>query len=269
MGYEVSALTETEIQSHFISGDQVGAYILVPQVPTYWRDAGDGKEHVGDMPSRYREILKDLIDTYVKDNPDVDPNRIYIMGASNGGYMTLEMIENYPDYFAAAVPVSIGTTYYVYAREDDGSYRRVQGQYVETGDVYMTEEKVNILKEIPMWFIGAASDNITPPLSYSLPVYHALIQAGAENCWISMYQGVRGTESTNTSYLGHWAWVYLLNDQVGYVQDNELVKEADEDTFYFGVSPIKNGGTLRVPDGNGGEYENLYDWLNDQSLSNR
>ena len=266
LGYEVSALTEEEIQSHFTSGDQVGAYILVPQAPTYWRDAGDSKEHEGDMPSRYQKILMDLITDYIEENGDIDTNRIYIMGASNGGFMTLEMIMNYPDFFAAAVPVSPATAYNVYARDDDGDYRDIQGNHVETGDLYITEDKVELLKQTPIWIIGCAKDNITPPLSYSAPLYYALIKGGAENCWCTMYQKVSGMESTNTSYLGHYAWIYLFNDQVCYVQDPEPVAEADEDTFYYGLSPAKGGGSMQVPDGNGGEYENIFDWLNDQTL---
>ena len=264
---EVSALTEQEIQSHFTAGDQTGAYVLVPQVPTYWRDAGDGEEHVGDMPSRYQEMLKDLIDTYVAGNPDVDPDRIYLIGASNGGYMTLEMIEHYPDAFAAAVPVSPGTAYNVYAREDDGSYRTVFGEDIKTGDAYITQDKLDVLKQTPIWIVGAASDNITPPLEYSAPLYHALVSAGAENCWCTMYMDVVGIESSNSRYLGHWAWIYLLNDQVCYVQDPEQVAASSEDTFFYGISPTRDGGSMLVPDGSGGSYQNLFDWMNDQSLS--
>ena len=262
---EVSALTEPEIQSHFTAGDETGAYVLVPQVPTYWRDAGDGAEHVGDMPSRYQEILKDLIDSFIEEHPDVDTDRIYILGASNGGFMALEMIEHYPDTFAAAVPVSPGSAYSVYAREDDGSYRMVFGQEVKTGDVYITDEKIELLKQTPIWIVGAATDNITPVLEYSAPLYHALMRAGAENCWCTMYLDVIGTESSHTSYLGHWAWIYLLNDQVSFVQDPGRIAESDDDVFYYGIEPDRNGGKMQVPDGNGGVYADLFDWLNDQT----
>ncbi len=262
---EVSALTEPEIQAHFTAEDETGAYVLVPQVPTYWRDAGDGVEHEGDMPSRYQEMLKDLIDTYIAGNPDVDPDRVYIIGASNGGYMALEMIEHYPDTFAAAVPVSPGTAYNVYAREYDGSYRKVFGENVKTGDTYVTEEMIEALKQTPMWIVGAASDTITPPLEYSAPLYHALLCAGAENCWCTMYMDVVGVESSNSRYLGHWAWIYLLNDQVCWVQDPEQIADSSEDTFFYGFNPARDGGSMLVPDGKGGTYTNLFDWLNDQS----
>ncbi|MCC8356967.1 MAG: hypothetical protein LJU34_03820 [Oscillospiraceae bacterium] len=65
LGNEVSALTETEIQSYFTSGDQTGAYVLVVQCPTYWLDGGDGTESRGDVSSRYTEILMDTIEAYV------------------------------------------------------------------------------------------------------------------------------------------------------------------------------------------------------------
>ena len=176
------------------------------------------------------------------------------------------MIEHYPDFFAAAVPVSPGTSYNVYARDFDGSYRTVFGEEIATGDVYVTEDKIEVLKQTPMWIVGAATDTITPVLEYSLPLYHALVSAGAENCWCTMYQDVIGTESTNTRYLGHWAWIYLLNDQVCYVQDPEVIAESSEDAFYYGCMPDKNGGTMMVPDGSGGVYTDLFDWLNDQTL---
>ena len=263
---EVSALTEEQIQSHFTSGSETGAYVLVPQVPTCWRDAGDGVEHVGDMPSRYQEMLMDLINAYIEENSDVDPDRIYLIGASNGGYMVLEMIEHYPDTFAAAVPVSPGLAYSVYAREYNGSYRTIFGQEVKTGDTYLTDEKIELLKQTPIWIVGAATDTVTPVLEYSVPLYHALVSAGAENCWCTMYQDVIGEESANASYLGHWAWIYLLNDQVRCVQDPVRIAESDENTFYYGFAPDKNGGELWVPDGYGGVYGNLFDWLNDQTL---
>ena len=81
-----------------------------------------------------------------------------------------------------------------------------------------------------------------------------------------MYTDVIGTESSQTRYLGHWAWIYLLNDQVCFVQDPERIAASSEDTFFYGLEPNRDGGTLQVPDGNGGVCRSLYDWLNAQSL---
>ncbi len=41
LGNEVSALTETEIQSYFTSDDQTGAYVLVAHCPKYWIEVGE------------------------------------------------------------------------------------------------------------------------------------------------------------------------------------------------------------------------------------
>lgn len=48
--------------------------------------------------------LKKLIDKIAKEFP-VDTSRIYITGLSMGGYGTWRMLADYPDFFAAAMPV--------------------------------------------------------------------------------------------------------------------------------------------------------------------
>ena len=265
LGNEVSALTEPDIQSHFIAGEQTGAYVLIVQTPTYWLDAGDNTYHRGDLPSRYTEILMDTIEAYIESNPDVDPDRIYIGGASNGGFMTLEMLINYPDYFAAAFPCCPAYSYNVYAKDVMGSYRTFFiNQYIKTNMVYLTEEKVDALLETPIWFLQAMTDTIVPAADYTLPVYRALLQAGADNAWCSLYFGAVGTESANTLYLGHWVWIYLLNDQVSYVQDAEAIRDSTDSTFMWGYRPGSSGGYLSVTDSDGNAYKSLFDWLNDQ-----
>lgn len=265
LGNEASALTESDIQNHFISGEQTGAYVLIVQTPTYWLDAGDNTYHRGDLPSRYTEILMDTIEAYIESNPDVDPDRIYIGGASNGGFMTLEMLIHYPDYFAAAFPCCPAYSYNVYAKDFMGNYRTFfLNQYIKTNWVYLTEDKIDALLETPIWFLQAATDTIVPAFDYTIPVYRALLQAGAENTWCSLYFGAMGTESADTLYLGHWVWIYLLNDQVCYVQDTEAIRESTDRTFMWGFRPESTGGSLPVTDSEGNAYESLFAWLNDQ-----
>lgn len=81
------------------------AYVLVPQCPTMWMDDGKGEYKSDTKDSIYTKSLFELIDSYVKENRDIDTNRIYIGGCSNGGYMTMEMLLHYPHYFAAAFPI--------------------------------------------------------------------------------------------------------------------------------------------------------------------
>ena len=265
VGNEVSALAQEPIQSYFTSGEQTGAYVLVVQTPTYWKDAGDGVENEGDMDSRYETLLMDTINAYLELNPDIDRDRIYLIGGSNGGFMAMEMLIRYPGVFAAAVPCSPALAYYVYAREDDGSYRTFGSAKMRTDYVFLTEDKIEALKQAPIWILCAATDTLVPTDEYAAPIYHELLMAGAENCWCSLYIGVEGTENAETQYLGHWTWVYLFNDQVSYVQDRQAVIDSDEDSYLFGMDPNRNGGTTQISNGDG-VYESVFAWLNDQTL---
>lgn len=92
-GNKVTNLVSDEIQSYFN-----GAYVLTPQSPTFWLDQGDGNMTI-DGTLMYSNALFALIDQYVKANEDIDTNRIYIGGCSNGGYMTMRMVIDHPTYF--------------------------------------------------------------------------------------------------------------------------------------------------------------------------
>ncbi|MCD8368857.1 MAG: prolyl oligopeptidase family serine peptidase [Clostridiales bacterium] len=255
IGNEVVALARDEIQSYFTAGDQTGAYVLAVQCETYWMDEGDGTNGLGSGVSRYTEALMDAIQDYVAKNTDVDPNRIYLGGCSNGGYMTINMLVNYPDYFAAAYANCAAYSYYEYTRNEDGSYagERTDSRWVD-------EETVEKLKEIPIWFILSIDDQVVDPTLYELPTYRALVQAGAENCWLSVFESIEGTDSPGTTYIGHYAWVYALNNQVTGIQ-NVAAVAASTDTVAFGTTPTNQGGGTETANG----YNNLFAWLNAQS----
>lgn len=51
--------------------------------------------------------LMKLIDSILVQYP-IDPNRIYVMGISMGGFGAFDLITRYPDFFAAAVPICGG-----------------------------------------------------------------------------------------------------------------------------------------------------------------
>lgn len=55
--------------------------------------------------SIYVEALKATIDEFIENNSGIDCNRIYIGEDSNGRFMTMRMIIDYPGFFAAAFPV--------------------------------------------------------------------------------------------------------------------------------------------------------------------
>ena len=270
LGNEVVALAREDIQNHFTAGKQTGAYVLVVQAPTYWMDEGDGTNGAGAGVSRYTEILMDTIKDYVAQNTDVDTDRIYLSGCSNGGYMTLNLAIHNPDYFAALAPLATAYSYYDYEREADGSYTRVPSEeslsgtaMVPTENVYFDDEKAAALKDIPIWFVHSANDTIVDPEAFSLPIYKTLLDSGADNKWFSYYKTVEGSDMKDTEYAGHWSWVYFFNDQVTGVQDAKAVKKAD-DLSGFKADNKSNGGSATA-EVDGKDYDNIFDWLNAQS----
>jgi beta-glucosidase len=200
LGADVTELMKDPIQGHFKrdSGEQ-GAYILAVQTPTMWMDSGAG-QHQGDQDSMYTAALYDTIEKYVAANPDIDKNRIYIGGCSNGGYMTVNMLINYPDYFAAGFPICEA--------------------YM---DSFLTDDKLEILKDIPLWFTQSRDDTTVAPVNYAIPTFIRLLQAGAPDVHLSFFDNVAGQDAPGVTYMGHWSWVYALSDRSIKDQDHAAI----------------------------------------------
>lgn len=88
------------------------AFVLFPQCPTdaYWAYASrPGSFAPADMPvgqeiSPLFKTLKELLDAYLT-LPQIDKNRVYIVGLSMGGMGTYDLVIRFPELFAAAIPV--------------------------------------------------------------------------------------------------------------------------------------------------------------------
>ena len=191
---KATALATDEIQSYFD-----GAYVLAPQTPTYWMDGIGGR---ADGSSKYEDALMALIEEYIANNPDVDTDRIYIGGPSNGGYMTMLMVRDYPGYFAAAFPVCEGLN-----------------------DVLISDADIQNLAQTPIWFTAAANDMVLPPAINTIPTYNRLLAAGAD-VYMTLFDNVEDTSGLYTNadgtpyqYNGHFSWVYVHNNEVSTVID--------------------------------------------------
>ncbi|HEX2985367.1 MAG TPA: glycoside hydrolase family 3 C-terminal domain-containing protein [Caproiciproducens sp.] len=180
----------SEIQAYF-----GGAYVLAPQCPTFWMQGSNGE--FGGANSKYEKSLMSLIKNYVSQNSDIDPNRIYLGGDSNGGYMTMVMLRDYPNYFAAAMPTCEALA-----------------------DNLITDENIQALKNVPIWFTAAKTDTTVAPAKYVVPTYNRLVKAGASNVHFSYFDTVSDTsglykkaDGTPYEYQGHWSWIYVYNNQ--------------------------------------------------------
>ena len=196
LGNEVVALARPEIQSHFTTeGGEGGAYVLSIQCPTMWMGTSKGFGH-GEYPSLYANVLKACIDEYVDQHPDVDRNRIYLGGCSNGGYMTMVMAMVNGNKYDAYVPICEAIL-----------------------DSEIDDTELATLKGLPIYFIHAENDTTVDPLTTSVPTYNRLVAAEAENVHTftpanveDMTGQFKDADGSPYDYAGHWSWVYFDNN---------------------------------------------------------
>ena len=95
-----------------VNRENYPAFVLFPQCPEsgYWAymirpSSFEPDQMPADVPlSSVFATLKELLDTYLA-MPQVDKQRIYIMGLSMGAMGTYDMTIRYPEIFAAAIPI--------------------------------------------------------------------------------------------------------------------------------------------------------------------
>lgn len=230
LGNEVVSLIRPQIQSHFTTeGGAGGAYVLSIQCPTMWMGTSKGFGH-GEYPSLYADVLKSCIDEFVDQHPDVDRNRIYLGGCSNGGFMTMHMLIRNPRYFAAAYP-----TCQAYM------------------DQHISDNEIKALAEENIWFVQSYDDTTVAAETHCIPTFKRLVKAGAKNVWMSMFENVQGIDNPGQKLMGHFSWCYVFNDAVTMSQEQS---EGE-------VKPNNNGGGTVAPQG----HANLFEWMNAQVLT--
>ncbi|MFX4226962.1 MAG: prolyl oligopeptidase family serine peptidase [Porticoccaceae bacterium] len=156
------------------------------------------------------------METFVTARSDIDTDRIYIAGASNGGWMAVRLILDNPDYYAAALPVC------------------------EPLDLnYVSDEELAGITDIPIWLVTAATDETVEPELFPVPLYSQLRSLGAENIHLSFLPNVtdmtgtyQAEDGTPYEYNGHWSWIPVYNNHLAYVEGSgqlygPIVQELD------------------------------------------
>lgn len=206
-GNKVVAISSDDIQRK-LGG---AAYVLAPQCPTFWMNSGavnhQDPQELTSSKSMYTEAVKAAIDEFIELHPDIDRDRVYIGGCSNGGFMTMRMLLSYPDFFAAAYPVCEAL------RPSDFSQQDIEN-----------------LKHLPMWFTQAENDPIVPPDGLVLPLVQRLKAAGAENVHVSLFERIvdqsglhKDGQGRPLEYMGHFSWIHTFNDDCVYDLDGTRV----------------------------------------------
>lgn len=103
--------------------DNLGAAVIAPNVRG---SAGYGKEYIGlDNGFKREDSVKDigaLLD-WIATQPDLDQNRVAVIGGSYGGYMVLASAVHYSDRLKAAVDI-VGISNFVTFLQNTKDYRR-------------------------------------------------------------------------------------------------------------------------------------------------
>jgi predicted peptidase len=129
------------------------------------------------------DVLKALLDAVLADYR-VDPDRIYLTGLSMGGAGTWTLAAEYPEYFAAIVPICGG------------------------GD----PQDAKRLKDLPIWVFHGAKDEAVP-LSRSEEMVKALKEEGAD-VKFTVYPDA-GHDSWTETYNNPELYEWLLSHKRG------------------------------------------------------
>jgi predicted peptidase len=188
----------TTLASHQLQTTLGGAHILVPQCPTYWMD-NDGKKTnfnngaiIADGTSYYTQSLIELIDSYIV---KCKAKKVIIAGCSNGGYMTMLLALH--SKYDAYVPICEALP-----------------------DKFITDEQIQILKDLPMYFIFSLDDKVVDPNQHEIPTIKRLKEANASQLYVSSTNHVVDTSGNYKDkngyaymYNGHWSWIYFFNNE--------------------------------------------------------
>jgi len=154
-----------------VAGQKFEAIVVSPQVSpgNVWNPHG----------------VKALVDE-IKSKYHIDDDRVYLTGISMGGFGTWDTIFEYPDVFAAAIPVCGGA-----------------------GVKFVMIDRI---KHIPIWIFHGAKDSVVVP-AYSQKMFEALTKAKAP-VQFTLYPNAAHDSWTET-YANPDVWTWLFQQKRG------------------------------------------------------
>lgn len=169
-----------------VNREKYPAFVLAPQCPEtgYWAYGARPQSFMPEeMPldepmNRVSRTLKDLLDAYLA-MPQVDKDRVYIMGLSMGGMGTFDLAVRYPDVFAAAIPIC-GT---------------------------VNPARLEAAKDVKFRIFHGDADNVVTPEG-SRAAYRALKAAGAKVEYIEFPGCNHGSWTPAFNYPDFMSWLF-------------------------------------------------------------
>ncbi len=181
-----------------------GAYVLAPQSPNSWsRDGQESLDHA-------TALINTIVNTY-----NIDADRIYVAGCSDGGWMTVNMAIENPELFAAIVPIcaAFGSS---------------------------TDEELLTLKDNNIWMVHALNDTSVEPENTSDRL-HALIPS-------SIYTVYDTVTVDGVNYPGHWSWIYVARNMPTHNGQSIFQWMASKTLADDPITDVEQPGNTETPD---------------------
>ncbi|WP_055615166.1 prolyl oligopeptidase family serine peptidase [Streptomyces phaeochromogenes] len=152
-----------------------GAYVLAPQSTSAWMQDGP----------RFAPLIREIIGDVTRRNR-IDHDRIYVVGCSNGGYMSMKMTTVYPNLFAAAVPICGVVT------------------SSPPGGAPLIPDSELARISTPSWLVTSRDDTTVDPQANTAHA-HDLIPGSL----MTLYDHVIWN---GHRFAGHWSWIYVARN---------------------------------------------------------
>jgi predicted peptidase len=161
--------------------------IVSPQCPSdsWWR--------VGALRALTEEVITDM--------GDVDRDRLYVTGLSMGGYGSWCLASNYPDYFAAAIPICGGGDPFRLPANRPPVKTGIVNEYIPSG--------LKSAAELPVWAFHGTDDS-SVPIKETQMLVDLLREGGNQKVTFTAYEGVGHVGAWERAYddPAVWGWLF-------------------------------------------------------------
>jgi predicted peptidase len=147
------------------------------------------------------ETIKALVDEVIQGRNDIDKDRLYVTGLSMGGYGIWSFISNYPDYFAAAMPICGGGNPFKLPANRPGRKRGITNEFSPAG--------LRKATSLPIWTFHGSHDNSVPVVETE-DLVKSLREAGNQNCKFTIYPGAGHVAAWEMAYSDPNTWKWLF-----------------------------------------------------------
>lgn len=146
-------------------------------------------------------VLKALMDEVIARQGDIDKSRLYVSGLSMGGYGTWSLLSNYPNYFAAAIPICGG-----------GDPMRLPKNRPPVKQGINNEFEPEGLKQaagVPIWTFHGTEDGAVPIAETERLV--SLLKDAGSDVKFTIYKGAGHVEAWKNAYGNSEVWTWLFD----------------------------------------------------------